>query len=111
LQQFLPKSSSGKILKDEELTLARLFYSINSGDVRMVQRGDCPRLLPEARYLVLGIDHLRWKKFECDKPIEIGVPGEIDNAHPAFAQLLDDFVMRYLSASHSALQRASAFIK
>ena len=54
--------------------------------------------------LGLGVSgQLRRQKLEGDRPFELRILGLIDDAHPPFPDLLEDFVMGDALADHVAL--------
>ena len=53
----------------------------------MIQQGRCFGLLDEAA-LSLGISDRLWREdFDRDRSVKVGVPGLVDDAHSAFADL------------------------
>jgi hypothetical protein len=52
------------------------------------------RLLDEAPFRV-AVDAHPWReKLERDRPVQVGVPSPEDDAHPPFAEFLEDLVVR-----------------
>jgi hypothetical protein len=65
---------------------------VDLDDPRALDRAGGARLVEESREHLLIRGQLRLQYFDGGAPAERGVLGEIDSAHPAAAQLLDDDV-------------------
>ena len=66
----------------------------------MVQGRRRLRLPDKARVTLVVLKQMRGEKLEGDRAVELGVLGPIDNTHPAFAELLDDAVVRDALPNH-----------
>ena len=69
-----------------------LFEPVDLGDVRMVQRGERPRLAREAGQLFRTRGKRRRQDLDRDVAIERRVARAVDLAHPARTERADDFV-------------------
>ena len=79
-------------LHDERKRGARVLEPIDSGDVRMIERGQDLRFAPKSgEPLRIGREE-GGKDFERDLAIEFGIPGAIDLAHTAGPDSRQDFV-------------------
>ena len=68
------------------------FETINGGDIRMVQRGQCLRFALKPRQVVGVIGQRGRQDFDGHVAVELGVARAVDLAHPASAQRREDFV-------------------
>jgi len=66
---------------------------MHSADIGMVQRRCCLRFLDKAGLGLCVSGQLRGQKLECYGPLELRILRLIDNAHPPFPDLLEDFVV------------------
>ena len=91
---------AGHVLHDQEVDPVAAVEIVHRGDVRVVQPGQRLRFTPEPPPCRLVGQHARWQHLEGDVAIEMLVAGAVDLAHPAFAELLDDPVVREGAADH-----------
>ena len=81
------------VLHRDEVDAVGLPDLINRDDVRMIQGGSGSGLLNEA-LTSLSIDRaIRLEQLDRDGPAEARIDGAVDDAHPAFAERLQDLVM------------------
>ena len=66
----------------------------------MVERGGRTRFLYEPAAPFLIARFARSKQLESDKPVELRIPGLIDNTHAAFAKLFEHLEVRQRAAGH-----------
>jgi len=75
--------------------------TVDADDVGVIQRRGRLGLLDESPF-PLGIgDFLRRQHLDGDESIEMRVTGLVDDTHAAFAELLEDAVVRDLLADHN----------
>jgi hypothetical protein len=80
------------------------FDVVDGRDVGMVERGGRLRFLNEA-LLVIGVANVGGvEEFERDRALESGVNRFVDDAHAAFAELLDNSVVRDRATDHERLR-------
>ena len=84
----------------DEVEAVRRADVVDRDDVRVVQRGSRLRLPDEATSAFRVRDRSRRKELDGDGAIEPRVNGAIDDAHPAFAELVDDPIVRDCPADH-----------
>ncbi len=90
--ELLVEAAAAHVLQREERQAAVLADVVNLDDVRVPQPGDRQRLAPEALELLRGgvrpgEDHL-----QGDDAVQAPLPGLVDDAHAAAAQLLQNVV-------------------
>lgn len=87
-------------LHRDEVRPVRLLNRENLDDIRMIQGSDgfCFALKAGAAFFVLG--QLIGEDLEGDLPVQLGVFGQIDIAHTAGANLLQDIVVGEGLADH-----------
>ena len=67
-------------------------------DVRVVQLGECERLLAESLACTLISQHAGKKNFESDVAVELLIVGTVNNTHATGTNLLNDaIVAKYLA--------------
>ena len=87
-------------LQREDRDAVDVLDRVDRDDVGMVERGGGARLAFEA-LLAVGIPgQCAGEDFERDLPSELAVRGEVDLAHPAFAQFPFDAVVSELRSDH-----------
>ena len=91
--EALPQGLTLEQLHDDELSaIRRLADVVNRADVRMAERGDCPRFPLEAlQGLGVGGQRLR-EDLQGDGPVKSCIVGTIDLAHAAAADRRADLV-------------------
>src|SRR3990172_7500462 len=99
LRKKLSQALASYELHGDEVHALELFDRVHVHDVRVVESGDGLRLALEAGP-ALERRHLRRKDFQSHFAVELRVLREIDLAHAALSELLDDPVVRELSADH-----------
>ena len=77
---------------------------INRTNIRMVQRCGRFGLADEAPAVFLGRGEGLGQKLQGDVPVQLGVTGLVDQAHPAFPKLFRDIVMRDRLTYHLLLR-------
>ncbi len=83
---------AGYELEDEEARSTGVLEAVDRGDVRMVERGESPRLALQPREPVGVRRELRREDLDRDLAAEPRVMRPIDLAHPARAQGREDLV-------------------
>jgi hypothetical protein len=88
------------VLKDDEAVIALLPDLVNSADVRVIKSG-CDFGLSQQTLLgaLIGRDFC-WEEFNGDFPLQPLVLSQVDLAHAAAPEFLDDAVMRDGLADH-----------
>ena len=81
-------------LHDEKGRALGFFEPIERGDTRMVQRREKLRFTLESQETIFVLRKLRGKQLDRHFPPQLGIVRAIDLAHPALADLFDDFVVR-----------------
>ena len=94
-------------LEREERHTVRLLEPVDGGDVRVVERGEQPRLAPEAREPRGVLPHLGRQDLERHVAPELRVGGAVDLAHPARADRGGDAVVGEASADQGRGHGAS----
>ncbi len=96
-RQPLGQGPAGHVFQRKERLLVRLAHLVDLHDVGMLQAGH--RLGLEAKPVQLGAGRLRAasEHLQSDDPLETEVPGLVDDAHAATAQLAQDLVSRHES--------------
>jgi len=85
--------------RDEEPAVF-LVDAVDTADVGMIETGRGLRF-PDQTRLGLGVVQcVRREEFQRDRAAELRVLGLVDDSHPAFAELLGDFVVRDRLAGH-----------
>ena len=79
-------------LHHEGTDAARFLETVNVGDIRVVQRGECVRFSCEPRQPIGITGEGVGKDLECHVAIELRVVGPVYLSHPSFADLSGDFV-------------------
>jgi hypothetical protein len=93
LERAIAERAPADPLDGEEGTSVDLADLVDRDDVRMVQRGERPRLSPEPRP-VIGIEARGVEEeLERDVAAERGVVRAVDGTHAALGDLLDDAVL------------------
>ncbi len=69
-------------------------------NIGMVQSSCRFRFLNESRFVLLRRGKMCRKKFERDKPVELGVLGFVDNTHAAFANKFENCVLADRLSDH-----------
>jgi hypothetical protein len=88
--------------RDEGLTfrlvdfMDRAYVGVNQGRRRL-------GLVKEPHFLLLGAHGMRRQELECHGTLELRVLGLVDDAHAAFAELLEDFIAGDCRADHGAI--------
>ena len=91
------------VLHGDEVDAVRLVDVVDRDDVGIVEGGGRAGLLDEA-LPPAGVGHpVRGQEFQGDEAAETGVASLVDDTHPAFAELLDDLVVRHEPTDHQAL--------
>ena len=98
---FLAQCSTINVLHRDEMhalsygrATARLTNFINVSDVRMVQRRRSFRLAHEALHPISIRSNLSGQNLQSNLAIKLCILRQIHFAHPAHAELRDDFVVR-----------------
>src|SRR5260221_4926443 len=73
---------------------------MDGADVRVIQRGGGLSFLHEAGLVLVGSSELRGKELQCDDAFKLCVFGFIHHAHPAFAELVENMVVRNRLSDH-----------
>ena len=96
---MLAQGNAPNVLHREELNAAVLADPVDHGDVGVAEscRGLGLALETEAAFLVVG--QLGWQDLERDVAVQFGVEGFPDDAHAAFADLLDQSVVEQVFSS------------
>jgi hypothetical protein len=94
-------------LHDQEVDLALPPDVVEGADVRVLERRDRLRLALEALAHLLGGREVLGQDLERDRPVEPGVLGAVDLAHPAGAERGDDFVGTEARARRKSHWRAT----
>ncbi len=81
-----------EILHHEEIDAILLADIVESTNVRMVQRGDRPRLALEALAQIRVGGHVRRQDFDCDNSLEARITRPVDLSHPPGPNEPEDFV-------------------
>ena len=81
-------------LHHEELLPVRFFEPVERSDMGMIQRGKQSRLPFESRDPVFILGKLLWKNFDGNFAAKLRISGSVDLTHSAFANELEDFVVR-----------------
>jgi len=80
---------------------------VDRADIRMFEGRGGLRLLDEAPLGIgIGLEMVR-KKLQCDKPVELGVSGFVNNAHATGAEFFQNLVLRNGLADHALLPLGS----
>jgi hypothetical protein len=75
---------------------------MDDADVGMLERGGGLGFVNEPLFGLRIVREFRGEEFEDHKAVELEVPGFVDNAHTASAQVLDNLVVRDCCADHRA---------
>jgi hypothetical protein len=86
--------------------VARLFESVNDGDIGMVQRGEGLGFPLEAREPVGVVCECLGQDLDRDVPVQLCVAGTIHPAHGAFTDLGGDLVRTDAGPRSQGHQRA-----
>jgi hypothetical protein len=78
----------------EEIGAALCIEIVDGGDVGMIEFWKCERLIVEAMANSFLGDGAGMEKLKSDVSIEVGIAGQINDTHPAAANLLKDTVVR-----------------
>jgi hypothetical protein len=81
-------------LQHEEPAAVDLLEAVDRADLRVVERGQHARLALEAGHPVGVGREVLGKQLDRDRAAELGVLGEVDRAHPAFADLVGNAVVQ-----------------
>ncbi len=79
-------------LHGDEVRIITLTNFIDGGDVRMIERRRCLRLLFEPPHPIVIRCEVRRKNLQCHFPVKLSIFCEINLAHSALADLRADFV-------------------
>src|SRR5881628_2080612 len=79
-------------LHGDEVRTITLTNFIDGGDVRMIERRRCLRLLFEPPHPIVIRCEVRRKNLQCHFPVKLSIFCEINLAHSALANLCADFV-------------------
>ena len=79
-------------LLDEEVSAGDLLERVDRSDVRVVDRGEQPRLTLEPRALLRCREELLGKDLDRHVPAQARVVGAVDLAHPAGAERREDLI-------------------
>ncbi len=77
---------------------------VDGANVGMVQSGSGFSFAAETFQGLAVLGNVGRQKLECDKAVEPGVFGFVDNAHTAATQFLDDAVVRNALTDHGRSQ-------
>jgi hypothetical protein len=77
-----------------------LGYFIDRADIGVIDGGGGPGFMDEALSFIHAFQSLRGEKLERHGPLELGILGLVDDAHSAFAELLQDLIVGYGLADH-----------
>ncbi len=89
-------------LEREERDAAGFFDRVDRDDIRVIERRGGPRLAIEPLAPVRIARQLAGQDLERDPPLQPRVVGEVDLAHPAFANELNDPVVPEGGPNHAA---------
>jgi len=87
-------------LHRHEMNAVRLFDGVHGDDVRMIERGNGAGFALETRAPIFARGHLGRENFEGDLATELRVLGQINVAHTAGADLLEDLVVGERGSDH-----------
>ena len=73
---------------------------MDGDDTRVIQRRRRPRFLNKPAAAIGVVDLVRWEDLDRDHPVEVRVARFVDDAHAAFADALEDLVVRELASDH-----------
>ena len=82
------------VLHGESQQVARLYGAVGPDDVGVVEHGRRADLAVETLHGAGTIHQGFVDDFEHFQAVHDPIPGQVDNAHPAAAQLAEDFVLR-----------------
>ena len=82
------------VLHGDELHAVRIRDVVDVNDIGMVQSGSRLCLLHEAALPFRVGQSFGGEDFQCDEPVQVGVPGLLHHAHAALAELFDDLILR-----------------
>jgi len=92
------------ILKDYEAVIALLPDLVDSADILMIESGGGFGFSQQTLFGALIGRDFCWEEFNRDFPVEPLVLSQVDLAHAAAPELLDDAVMRDGLADHGVVQ-------
>jgi hypothetical protein len=90
----------------DEIDAVFLRDVVNRDDARMVQRRRGPRFLDEPAPAIGVADLVGGKDLDRDEPVQVRVARFVDDAHAAFADAVEDLVVREPAADHWWVDRS-----
>jgi len=75
---------------------------MDCADIGVIQCRGGLRFLDEPGFARLGGCQMRREKLQRDKPVEICIPGFVDDAHPTFTELFENLVMGMIEGTKGA---------
>ena len=90
--QRFAQRASGHVLADEVQVAVELLEREDRGDAGMRQGGGGHCLPPQPRAEPVVVNEFRRQRLDRHRPIEAGVPSEIDDAHPAAPEQAGDLI-------------------
>ena len=88
------------VLHAEERNAIRFLDSVDGDDIGVIEGGHRLGLAPESLESIRVRGHLGGENLDRDISIELGVAGQPDLTHPAFAELAEDLVVEQRAADH-----------
>ena len=96
----LIQRAAGDQLHGDEINAVVLGDVMDGDDTGVIQRRRRLRFLNKTAAAIGVVDLFRWEDLDRDQPVEVRVVRFVDDAHAAFADALEDLVVRELASDH-----------